>query len=81
MTASTTIRTTRGLLVTAAALGLVLVGVSLVIGASIPGLIAGAAGWALVLAAIVWLLMRRRQRAEAAARPTSWRPGDDGSAR
>jgi len=81
MTASTTIRTTRGLLVTAAALGLVLVLVSLVIGASIPGLIAGAVGWAMVLAAVVWLLVRRRQRAAAAVRSTSWRPGDDGSAR
>lgn len=81
MTASTAIRRVRGLLVCAAVLGLVLVGVSLVIGASIPGLIAGAAGWALVLAAIIWLLVRRRQRAAAAARPTSWRPGDDGSAR
>ncbi|MCW2163724.1 hypothetical protein B0I12_000850 [Microbacterium hydrothermale] len=79
MTTATSIRTARGLLIGAVALGLALFGVSLAIGASIPGLIAGAAGWALVLAAIVWLLVRRRQRAVAAARPTSWRPGDEGS--
>jgi hypothetical protein len=71
------IRTTRRILVGSILLGLILGGMSLFIGASIPGMVVSATGWVLVIGGFVWLVVSHRQRMSANSRADSWRPGDE----
>lgn len=79
MNANASIRATRNWLKGAIAVGCALGIFGLLVGMNIPGLIASAVGWALVIAGIVWLVTSRRQQASAASRAQSWRPGDEDS--
>lgn len=52
----------------------------LFIGIGIPGTIISLAGWAAVIAGIIWLITNYNQRSAAHSRPGSWRPGDNNPA-
>lgn len=76
MTPAFTIRATRRTLVVIIVIGLMLGLFGLFIGIGIPGTIITFAGWAAVIAGIVWLIMGYSQQSAAQSRPGSWRPGD-----
>lgn len=76
MNTASKIRATRLLLITAILTGLVLGLVGLFIGLGVPGLIISTAGWAIVIAGVVWLVSSLNQRSTAESRSASWRPGD-----
>lgn len=49
----------------------------LFVGIGIPGIIISFAGWAAVVAGVIWLIISYTQRSAAHSRPNSWRPGDN----
>ncbi len=77
MNAEAQVQKSRRLVIVAIVVGLGLGLVGLFVGMSIPGLVMTVAGWAVVIAGIVWLITRHSQRSSAASRPASWRPGDE----
>jgi len=79
MKTSASIHVIRNWLKGAITVGLALGIVGLFVGMNIPGMVAGAVGWALVIACIVWLVNNRRQYASSASRAQNWRPGDEDS--
>jgi len=79
MKTSASIRATRNWLKVAIGVGLALGFVGLFVGMNIPGVVASAVGWALVIAGIAWLVNNRRQHTSSASRAENWRPGDEDS--
>jgi uncharacterized membrane protein len=77
MNPASTVHATRRTLVVIIIVGLVLGLFGLFIGIGIPGAVMSFAGWAVVIAGIIWLIISYTQRSAAHSRPSSWRPGDN----
>lgn len=77
MNPASKVHATRRTLVVIIIVGLVLGLFGLFIGLNIPGTIISFAGWAAVIAGVIWLIISYTQRSAAQSRPGSWRPGDN----
>lgn len=76
MTTASKVRATRTTLLALIIIGLALGVFGAVVGIGVPGIIISVAGWAAVIAGIVWLLVRRTERPRPTPRTQPWRPAD-----
>ena len=77
MNALTRIRTARTTLLILLVIGICLVLFAMLIGANIPAVIVGIAGWIALIAGVIGLVTSMIQKSKAASRADSWRPADD----